>query len=180
VTVEAERIDEAVRVIFCPVLLPIISTIHITGNAGISREEILTALELQEGDHLPLEEDSSQEITQRLLTFYRTRHYHQAQAETSITKDTDPQRVVLVIRIREDPPSTFGTITFRGETVFSEKQLIQTSRLRGKLFDLEQLEQAVERVKQLYAEKGYLEVELTDEDLQYNIETGDQSSVDPP
>ncbi|MCP4402819.1 MAG: hypothetical protein GY801_36645 [bacterium] len=52
--------------------------------------------------------------------------------------------------------------------------MIQAARLHhGKQFDLANLEQAVERVKQLYADKGYLEVEFTDEDLQYNIEAGE-------
>jgi outer membrane protein insertion porin family len=171
ITVEGDLIPGGVRLSFCPIQIKTISKFQITGNIAISAERIRDVLELRIGDRVP--PNGMTDLKQRVLKLYHDHGYPQVQVDTQTLQDPGFDQEILAIDIREGELSQLGTVTFSGQTVLSEQTLLKTSKLKpGKTFTFEILEKGIDRIKGLYAQKGYLHMEVTGQNLKYNKETG--------
>lgn len=172
ITVEADQIEGGVRLSFCPVQFKTISKIQITGNRAIHSETIRHALEVNIGDWFS--SNDLEHIEQRVVSLYQDHGYYQVQLNIqTLTEEPNSENILLAIEIQEGEVSKIGTVIFRGQTVFSEKILLRVSQLKPNTrFSLNVLEEGIERLKAFYAEKGYLDLIVTDRDSTYNEETG--------
>ena len=180
ITVEAEFIaddtasgaERRLRVSFCPVQIKTLAKLQITGNQTISANSIQQALDVKIGDQLP--PSGLQPLKQRVLQLYRDHGYHQAQVTLDAVEETGGEKATLVVTIEEGRPSQIGSVTFEGQSVLTEAELMKASGLRpGTRFTLNALERGIERIKQRYAAHGYFRVKVTGRDMQYNFDTGE-------
>ena len=172
ITVEAELVENEVRLSFCPKQINIISKIQITGNKAISSEVIRNAIDINIGDRVPT--NGMQELKQRVYKLYREQGYHQVQLNIQAVEDPGFEKMIFVVEIQEGKPSKIGSIEIKGQTIFDEQQVITASKLRkGMHFTLERLETAEEQIRQYYGKHGYFDVEITDHDMKYNYKTGE-------
>jgi outer membrane protein insertion porin family len=171
ITVEGERVEGGVRLVFCPVQIKTISKIQITGTKAILADRVRDALAVNIGDQVP--PNGMNALKQCVLKLYRDHGYPQVQVDIRTIAESRIEQEILAVDIQEGEPSVIRTITFSGQTVFTEMTLLKKSRLKpGRTFTFDGLEQGLERIKTLYAEKGYLNMEFTGRNLEYNTETG--------
>ncbi|PID57506.1 outer membrane protein assembly factor BamA [candidate division KSB3 bacterium] len=188
ITVDAERIEGGLRLSFCPHTFHTVSDLQIRGNASIPADQIRKSLELRKGNYVtPLLLD---EAKKAILELYRNRSFYQAVVQVSAVPERSteqitpgkgagretaaaPQKVVVKIDIQEGEAGSVNSVRFRGASVFSEKSLIKASRLRkGMPFTLDNLEEAMDLVKQKYIKAGYFEMTFSDRDVKYDFESG--------
>lgn len=171
ITVEAELVEGGVRLSFCPAQFKTISKIQITGNRALSQDTIRNALEVNIGDWFS--PNDLKQIEQRVLDVYRTHGYSQVQLNIRPVEEPGFEEIILAVDIQEGEASKIGTVTFSGQTIFNEKRLLRTSKLKpGTQFSVKTMEEGTERVKALYAENGYLDLKFTERNITYNDETG--------
>ncbi len=171
ITVEAEPVEDGVRLIFCPEQINTISRIQITGNETVSEESIRNALGVKRADSVS--PNGMNSLQKRILKLYRKQGYHQIQLNINTQKEASSEKVILLVAIQEGEPSKIGSVTFKGQTLFNDTKLLKASKLRiGMRFTLERLAQAIERMTESYAEQGYLKVKFT-RDMEYNYDTGE-------
>lgn len=172
VIVEAEQLDNGVRLSFCPQQIDTISKIQISGNKAVTAERIKEVLGINIGDQVP--PNGMSRLRDRLLQLYRDQGYHQVKVEVNAQDDPGFDKKILVIDIEEGIPSQIGSIKFEGHTVFNDKELLEISTLRsGMHFTLDTLEKAKEQIEQAYSLQGYFEAKITDQDMQYNFDTAE-------
>ncbi|GAK56866.1 outer membrane protein, OMP85 family, putative [Candidatus Vecturithrix granuli] len=176
ITVEAEQIANGVRLTFCPRQIDTISRIQVAGNKAISAERIKNVLSINIGDQVP--PNGMAVLKQRLLQLYRDQGYHQVQIEITAVDDPGFDKKILMIAIQEGVPSKIGSLSFKGQMILSEKELIAFSTLRtGMHFTLDTLEKAKEQIEQAYMKKGYFEAKIASQDMTYNYDTGEVNLV---
>lgn len=80
---------------------------------------------------------------------------------TQYNKEKD--KVSLFVNIDEGPQTIVEAITFAGNTAFSSDELLEVVRLRPGPLRLNQIENAITRLKAHYAENGFIEMLLLNE-----------------
>jgi outer membrane protein insertion porin family len=99
---------------------------------------------------------------QTLIDFYRN-HGHLDVEVSSPTINVDPEHntATLSMSIVEGPEYKVGEFSFKGATIFTEKELRKAIVLKtGKEYDQAKLDESVANISGLYADKGYLRTEV--------------------
>lgn len=96
---------------------------------------------------------------------------------TQYNKEKD--KVFLYVNIDEGPQTIIESITFAGNNSFTSEELLEVTRLRPGALRLNQIESAITRLKEFYAENGYIEMLLLNEkqDLVTYDETTTKASM---
>lgn len=127
---------------------PIISAIKIEGNKIIQNNDITSAMNLQVGDVY------SPEKIQKCLTEIYNMGWFTERMRAVPVKDKN-NNVVLKIYLEENRPITEFTIT--GNSVVSAGEISELlAPLENQPQNIATLNQAVEKVEQLYSSKGYI------------------------
>lgn len=127
---------------------PIISGIKIEGNQIIRNSEIMNAMKMQVGDVY-----SAEKIKEGLTEIYNMGWFTEKMRAIPV-KDNN-NNIVLKIYVEENSPITEFTIT--GNTVVSAGEISELlSPLENQPQNITTLNEAVEKVEELYASKGYI------------------------
>ncbi|KYG63055.1 hypothetical protein AZI86_15150 [Bdellovibrio bacteriovorus] len=96
---------------------------------------------------------------------------------TQYNKDKD--KVSLFVNIDEGPQTIVESVTFNGNQSYSTEELLNVVRIRPGPLRLNQIETAIARLKEFYAENGYIEMILLNEkqDLVTYDETTTKASM---
>ena len=94
---------------------------------------------------------------ERIKYFYKTKGYLQVNVGTPQTTISEDKRwVFITLKINEGPQFTINEITFRGELLFSEEELLKGIRLKsGRIYSEELLRQDIQRLTEKYQDGGY-------------------------
>jgi len=104
------------------------------------------------------DEDTFQQDVQRVQAAYRDRGYLDAQATGYVDYSPDMSRATLRVVVDEGDLYRIGRITFEGNTIFRDSELLDAVRLRpGEPCRMAVLESAPERIGKLYAAQGYMD-----------------------
>lgn len=98
----------------------------------------------------------------KIESFYKNRGFLDMIVSTP-TVSIDPERneATIEMSIAEGPRYTVGTVSFSGETIFSEKELRKAVTVKKKeLFQQKKLDESISNISSLYADKGYLRTEV--------------------
>ena len=126
----------------------IISGINIEGNQIIRNSDIMNAMKMQIGDVY-----SPENIQKGLTEIYNMGWFTERMRAIPV-KDTD-NNIVLKIYVEENKPITEFTVT--GNTVVSAGEIEELlAPLENQPQNITTLNQAVEKVEELYASKGYI------------------------
>jgi outer membrane protein insertion porin family len=128
IQVDAFPEGKGVRIVFTLLPITIIEKVKITGNDEVSTDDIKAALPRLEGREL--REDRLPGIRERVLALYQTEGYQAAEVGIVAVPAKDPYRVVLTIAVEEHEPTIIDSITFTGNTVFPDRELLHVMKTR--------------------------------------------------
>ncbi len=155
IRVEAFPDNGGVRLTYILVPITVLRKIVITGNFTVSSDAIKAALPRMEGREL--HEEKLPSLRQDLLALYQSEGFY----DTTVTFRTEPLEtphdVALHIDVREGEPTLIKEISFTGNTVFRNQDLLSVmqsrvgSRLRRDLL----LDKDLKAIRKKYADAGY-------------------------
>jgi len=155
IRVEAFPDNGGVRLEYIVTPIAIVDELVIHGNSAISTGTILDALAGTEGKELRDEKLSL--LRSDLLALYQAEGFYDATVAFRSTPLKEPHRVALHVDIRESQPTIIAEISFSGNTVFTDKDLLKVmknkkgSRLRRDIL----LDTEMEAILNKYTDKGY-------------------------
>ena len=156
IRVEAFPDNGGVRLDYIVTPITIVDEIDVRGNSAVSTATILNALAGIEGKELRDEKLSS--IRSEILALYQAEGYYEATVAFRSTPLKEPHRVALHADIRESTPILISEITFTGNAVFTDRQLLRVmkskkgSPLKRELL----LDTDKEAILKKYYDAGYL------------------------
>jgi outer membrane protein insertion porin family len=155
IQVDAFPDDKGVRLVYTLLPKTIVEAVRVTGNHAVSTDAIKAELPRLVGQEL--REDRLPDLKERVLALYRAEGYDAAEAGIAVSPAKGPHRAVLTISIQEHEPTIIEAITFTGNTVFSDKDLLGEMKSRpgrpvksGLLLDTDR-----DSIVEKYAEAGY-------------------------
>ncbi|MDT8440418.1 MAG: outer membrane protein assembly factor BamA [Desulfuromonadales bacterium] len=174
-----------------------IKEIRFSGNSRFSAGELRKAMEIREKwmlswltgrgnyDELLLEQD----LERIADLYYNVGHVRVKVRKPVISLIDGSKHMLLLINIEEGPQFKIGKIEAQGDLLQEKQSLVDLSRLQsGDVFSRDELRQAVGRVSDLYADRGYAYVNVApltrvneEErtiDVMLDIEQGPQVSVE--
>ena len=128
IQVDAFPDNKGVRLVYTLLPVTIIETVKVTGNHAVSTDAVRTALPRLEGQEF--REDRLPELKERVLALYRDEGYVAAAIAMVAKPAKEPHRAVLTISIEEHEPTLIEAITFTGNTVFQDKDLLRVMKSR--------------------------------------------------
>jgi outer membrane protein insertion porin family len=137
-----------------------IDQITITGNKGLTAEQIKGALETKERQYFVLRGTVQRQRLdvdiERIIALYNNHGYIQARVEShDFTVDRARARVTISIAVVEGPQYRIGEITFTGITLVPEPEVRRQLRIKtGDVFSRLALANSVDGVKALYSTIG--------------------------
>ncbi len=155
IRVEAFPDNGGVRLEYIVTPISIVDKIDIHGNSTVPTGTILDALAGIEGKE-PRDEKLSS-LRSDLLALYQGEGFYHATVSFRTTPLKEPHRVALHVYIQESRPTQIADITFSGNSVFRDKQLLRVmkskkgSRLRRDILQDSDMKAIINK----YADKGY-------------------------
>ena len=155
IRVEAFPDDGGVRLEYVVTPITIVDTIAIHGNSAVSTGTILDMLASIQGKELHEEKLAS--LKAALLVYYQSEGFYDASVAFRSEPLKERNRVALHVDIRESIPTLVADITFSGNSVFTDKQLLRAmkskkgSRLKRELL----LDTDKEAILKKYLNAGY-------------------------
>ena len=155
IRVEAFSDPSGVRLEYTLVPIIIVDRIELRGNHSLPDRVIREAARGIVGREL--REDSFSDIRTEIQTAYQAEGYYNVRVNFRREPTPDPHRAVLYIYITEPPRTVIDRITFKGNKVFAEKELLDAmqSRPGRPLRTNVLLEDDLESIRKKYAEAGY-------------------------
>lgn len=155
IRVDAFPDDKGVRLVYTLLPMTIVESVRVTGNRALSTDAIKA--ELPRLENRELQEDRLPGLRGRVLALYKAEGYDAAEVDITAVPARKPHRAMLTISIRENEPTVIEAITFTGNTVFQDKDLLRVMKSRpgkpvksGLLLDTDRA-----AIVEKYAEAGY-------------------------
>jgi outer membrane protein insertion porin family len=145
---------------------PIVSRIVFSGNAGVSRRDLLDAITLKVNDvanQMRLNADE-----QAIVTAYLEKGYPDIKVRTEVQSSREDGTVVVVFFVEEGDRITIEAFRFEGNEIFSERTLRGQLSLKPRgLFRAGAFEEAKlvadrEALTRYYHDRGYIDAEVLD------------------
>lgn len=188
VQVDAEPLDDGVRLIVRVVERPIIADIEYRGLKRVSQTDIQESISkeqirVREGDSLDLGE--LYRLGAAIERLYEEKGYRLARVEYTLT-ETKPGERTVVFTIDEGDKVKIEKISFDGNTVMSDGRLrramdktkesgLIASIRKNDVYNAAKLEEDLEKVGDVYRERGYKNVVLGDPELDIRPVKGENS-----
>ncbi len=173
VMISTESLEDGVRVVFTVIEKPFLVKIEFTGNKKIKADTLKDKITLR--DQTFVDRQQIKENGEKLRRYYEEEGYFEANV-TPVLTTVDEDKVTLTFLIEEGARAKIRRIRFDGRSEIPAKVLrkqIETRRhfwltswLTGTgIYKKEILEQDVERIKSVYLDHGYLQVQVGTPDV---------------
>lgn len=168
-----------------------VKQIRILGNEHVPREDLLSAMQTQEGGLLSFMTGAGayrEEVFQRDLFLiqgvYAERGYVYAKvSRPSVTLSPDKRSIFITIRIEEGDQYRIGKIDFSGELIHDKAELHELIKVEpGELFARSKIQKDLFAVADLYKDAGYANANVNPDtkidaksriiDLTYDVQPG--------
>lgn len=180
--VQIERERETALGVFVVIKVrefPRLDNVEISGNSEVSTEAILKAVDRMKGDLMsPYEE---YQIRQRVKALYAKEGMLFAKVTTTEVPGDRPNTVSLKIDVVEGVEYRVGSISFVGNVAFDDSELAGAfSETKTKSwwqfwksakFDADKYREDLEKLRQFYANRGFIDAEILDDTVVYNEST---------
>ncbi len=158
--------EENIRLIFQISELDKVRVKKVTflGNQAFSDEELKGIMETREESLFSFMSGSGsfKELgfrtdVERIKYFYRTKGYLQVNLGTpEVTISEDKKWVFVTVKVNEGPKFKVRDITFQGEVLFTEDELLKEIQLGSEdVYSEELLRKDIQKLTELYQDKGY-------------------------
>jgi outer membrane protein insertion porin family len=123
-----------------------------------------------------------------IINYLQNRGYADAKVDIRVKEAKTEGKIVLEIDANRGPVFHFGKITFKGNKLFTDKEIDTLFLARpGGTYSPEKLRQSSQAIKDLYGRKGYIDTNVQYEtqlvshepvyNVYYHIEEGDQYKI---
>ncbi len=166
----------------------IVSMVDVFGNQKVSKRKILSLIETKKKK--VFRENKLNSDLEKIVEHYKDNGFYDVEISTVEVKfDETEEKVKIFIKIYEGIKYKISDINFFGNEEYSEKELIKIIPLKkNRIYKKTEVDTSVQSIAELYAEKGYLKVNITPEVrkdsilgkifLTFNITEGDIVYVD--
>ncbi len=94
---------------------------------------------------------------ERLKYYYKTRGYLQVNIQNpEVTASEDKKWIFITVRLQEGPQFSINDISFNGELLFSESEMLEKLKLKStQTYNEENLRLDIQTLTEMYQDKGY-------------------------
>ena len=165
-TIEAkheQQADGSLIVTYVVSELPLIGDIQVSGNKAISDHDLLGLVNLRKGD--PVDQFLIDQGTRQIVQAYEKKGYYLTDVVVDAAQLAETG--VLIFRVREGPHVRIRRISFKGNTIFGDKEL--KSRIKSKAYVVilqpgalsrRQLDDDAAELRKYYRERGYHDAQV--------------------
>lgn len=123
-----------------------------------------------------------------IVNFLQNHGYADAKVDIRVKESQTEGKIILEIHAERGPVFHFGKITFKGNSLFSDKEIDSLFLARpGSTYSPEKLRQSSQAIKDLYGRKGYIDTNVQYEtqlvahepvyNVYYQIDEGEQYKI---
>lgn len=141
-----------------------VKKITFLGNKEINDEELKNFMQTREESYFSFlsgsgnfKEINFQTDVERLKYFYKTRGYLQVNVQNpEVTASEDKKWIFITVRLQEGPQFSVNNISFNGELLFTEEEMMEKLKLKsGDIYNEENLRLDIQTLTEMYQDKGY-------------------------
>ena len=141
-----------------------VKKITFLGNKAMGDEELKNFMQTREESYFSFlsgsgnfKEINFQTDVERLKYFYKTRGYLQINVQNpEVTASEDKKWIFITVRMTEGPQFTVNNISFNGELLFGESEMMEKLKLKsGDIYNEENLRLDIQTLTEMYQDKGY-------------------------
>ena len=141
-----------------------VKKITFLGNKAIEDEELKNFMQTREESYFSFlsgsgnfKEINFQTDVERLKYYYKTRGYLQINIQNpEVTASEDKKWIFITVRMQEGPQFTVNDISFNGELLFTEDEMMEKLKLKsGDIYNEENLRLDIQTLTEMYQDKGY-------------------------
>lgn len=141
-----------------------VKKITFLGNKEIKDEELKNFMQTREESYFSFlsgsgnfKEINFQTDVERLKYFYKTRGYLQINIQNpEVTASEDKKWIFITVRLQEGPQFSVNNISFNGEVLFTEQEMMEKLKLKsGDIYNEENLRLDIQTLTEMYQDKGY-------------------------
>jgi outer membrane protein insertion porin family len=141
-----------------------VKKITFLGNKNISDEELKTFMQTREESYFSFlsgsgnfKEINFQTDVERLKYLYKTRGHLQINIQNpEVTASEDKKWIFITVRLQEGPQFSVNNISFNGELLFTEAEMMEKLKLKsGDIYNEENLRLDIQTLTEMYQDKGY-------------------------
>ena len=170
VRIYGEPIPDGVKVIVVVQTRVTLTEVAIQGNEIVKTKRIRHELNLKTGS--PLDEQALEQARQRVVEMYQKRGYPDTDVQYKVDVNEERGTAKVTFAISEGRKAVVKTIRFVGNTAIKSKRLRKEMKTKennilgfltgaGRLNN-QQLDGDVQKIKELYQDDGYADVQVTD------------------
>ncbi len=155
IRVDAIPVDGGIRLVYTLFPVVVVDKVVLRGNHALSDRALRNAMTGIEGKEL--REETFPDIRTAIQALYQAEGYYGVRVNFRHEPSRQPYRAVLYVYITESAQTIIADITFKGNTVFPERELLASMRnrkgaplLTNVLFD-----QDLEAIQRKYVAAGY-------------------------
>ncbi|MBI4653813.1 MAG: outer membrane protein assembly factor BamA [Nitrospirae bacterium] len=154
--------------------IPLVNRIHIKGNKFISERKIKGILIFKAGEDF--REEFLENAKSAIIGFYVKKGFPDINVKIDVDKDKSPYKVNFYIKIEEGSPLIIKALTVPEKV----KDLIKIRE--GDIFDIEEIDKEINRIKEYYKGHGYIKpligpYEFTEGELKIPVMAGQRLEV---
>ncbi|MCM2350348.1 MAG: outer membrane protein assembly factor BamA [Bacteriovoracaceae bacterium] len=141
-----------------------VKKITFLGNKDIQDEELKNFMQTREESYFSFlsgsgnfKEINFQTDIERLKYYYKTRGYLQINVQNpEVTASEDKKWIFITVRLQEGPQFTVNNISFNGELLFTESEMMEKLKLKtDDIYNEENLRLDIQTLTEMYQDKGY-------------------------
>ncbi|WP_408097665.1 outer membrane protein assembly factor BamA [Peredibacter sp. HCB2-198] len=141
-----------------------VKKITFLGNKDIKDDELKNFMQTREESYFSFlsgsgnfKEINFQTDVERLKYYYKTRGYLQINIQNpEVTASEDKKWIFITVRLQEGPQFSVNNISFNGELLFTEEEMMEKLKLKsGDIYNEENLRQDIQTLTEMYQDKGY-------------------------
>jgi outer membrane protein insertion porin family len=170
VRIYGEPLPDGVKVIVVVQTRVTLTEVAIQGNEAIGTKRIRRELNLKTGT--PLDEQALEQARQKVVEMYQRRGYPDTDVQYKVDVNEERGTAKVTFAISEGHKAVVKTIKFVGNTVIKSNRLRREMKTKqnsilgfltgaGRLNN-QQLDSDVQKIKELYQDNGYADVQVTD------------------
>ncbi|MFN3550431.1 MAG: outer membrane protein assembly factor BamA [Endomicrobiia bacterium] len=140
-----------------------VSIVDVFGNQNISKRKILSLMETKKKKIF--RENKINSDLEKIVEHYKDNGFYDVEISTVEVKfDETEEKVKIFIKISEGIKYKIADINFIGNDVYSEKELTKVIPLKkNRIYKQTEVDASIQSIAELYAEKGYLKVNVVPE-----------------
>jgi outer membrane protein insertion porin family len=141
-----------------------VKKITFLGNKTIPDDELKNFMQTREESYFSFlsgsgnfKEINFQTDVERLKYFYKTRGHLQINIQNpEVTASEDKKWIFITIRLTEGPQFSVNDISFNGELLFTESEMMEKLKMKsGDIYNEENLRLDIQTLTEMYQDKGY-------------------------